>query len=459
MKIREPRSFAKSALLCFLFLVVFTGLQVSGQTGGRFLNGFVPVGGEISGIPDSSPARRKVIDLIQAPITDLRVGNSTILTDPFMPMRVRFRIDADRRREFAYLIFENETRGTDGRMSFPETAGGNIIIRRRYSDGAIDQVKFFLGQGPWVYLRYFPIDDTRTRASFYAYNDVTPLIQDFVLPFSLTRLLTMPTQEVLHILSGNQQWKKFLNPAALYEYADIEYMVEKLRPLLPLLPDAEDGAMDENGHLVRIETLLPNGLPGFNCSGFAKWVADGIYNQLEKRLLKIDELKEKHFTERGSALGIEFEELRDPYFGLDWIRNIGAKINSAYKGVQYGYEDSDVRDLPFFEYTEDAGYRVEDLWQVMYLLAIQEPGRFYLGSVNGEFGENPRLWQHFHIVVFFPWFDESGTFHVSVMERNVETGIDSLQRRYPRYFMHLVSLPTLGGEVFDPPRFVSAGPN
>src|SRR5690554_4325612 len=114
-----------------------------------------------------------------------------------------------------------------------------------------------------------------------------------------------------------------------------------------------------------------------------------MYRQLTGAWLSISDLKEKHFDLRGSAIGLEYEDERDPYFGLDWTRNIATEIARAHLSPAYEPEDSDVRSVPFFEYTEDLGYEVPELWQIMYILAITEPGHWYLGSINGEFGSDP----------------------------------------------------------------------
>ncbi|MFA7565651.1 MAG: hypothetical protein WCY01_01390, partial [Alkalispirochaeta sp.] len=110
---------------------------------------------------------------------------------------------------------------------------------------------------------------------------------------------------------------------------------------------------------------------------------------------------------------------------------------------------------PFARYVEDVGYRVESLSAVLYWLARNEPGTFYLGSVNRLFGSDPVLRQHTHVVVLFPWFDESGRFQVSVMERNVETSLSSLEKRYGKDYIHLVRVR--GNPRFEPPRFQSMG--
>ena len=80
----------------------------------------------------------------------------------------------------------------------------------------------------------------------------------------------------------------------------------------------------------------------------------------------------------------------------------------------------------------------------------------YIGSVNAPSSaadrENaPSLRQHHHLVVLFPVFDERGSFQVVVMERNLETSLASLDRRYAAEYVHLVRIDASG--PFSLPRF------
>jgi hypothetical protein len=135
------------------------------------------------------------------------------------------------------------------------------------------------------------------------------------------------------------------------------------------------------------------------------------------------------------------EDARDPYFGLDWTRNIAvALMQLDHPGTELAPTAADVREVPFSQYVRNVGYPVVDMKEVLYLLAIQDPGYFYLGSVNKEFGTDPVLRQHTHVVVLFPYFTGDGKFRVSVMERNVETSLQSLADRYPDDFIHLVRI-------------------
>jgi len=79
----------------------------------------------------------------------------------------------------------------------------------------------------------------------------------------------------------------------------------------------------------------------------------------------------------------------------------------------------------------------------------------YLGSVNAPSATassdgTPTLRQHHHVIVLFPFFDADGRFQVVVMERNLETSLASLDRRYGGEYVHLVRLDSTG--PFAPPR-------
>ena len=79
----------------------------------------------------------------------------------------------------------------------------------------------------------------------------------------------------------------------------------------------------------------------------------------------------------------------------------------------------------------------------------------YLGSVNAASAVAPQegtptLRHHHHVVVLFPYFDEKGAFQVVVMERNLETSLASLDRRYAKEYVYLVRLDSTG--AFSPPR-------
>ncbi len=318
-------------------------------------------------------------------------------------------------------------------------APGTYVLRRRIADNAFDQIKIFLQRDEGSFLRLRPEGRT-LRMDVHIANTV--MYRNVPVPMSMNRALTAPVESLIRETTGIVDWSLLEVYPDESGYAEIRHMVEEIRRALPGLPNAEDGAMDAEGNLVFIESLVSQErLPGFNCSGFAKWVVDGVYRPETGRYLPIEPLKEKHLGLRGTAWSEPLEDARDPYFGLDWTRNLAVHMAATRRNVDpaiIGRESLDVRDVPTAAYVEDVGYPVDALSSVLYWLALREPGTFYLGSVNRLFGEAPVLRQHTHVVVLFPYFDGEGRFHTAVMERNVETDIQSLERRYGDDFIHLV---------------------
>ncbi len=129
---------------------------------------------------------------------------------------------------------------------------------------------------------------------------------------------------------------------------------------------------------------------------------------------------------------------RDPYFGLDWCRNLAVDLRKAEPGGHVERsEDLDITAVPFFEYKENVGYELEKVKTLLYLQAVKEPGYIYLGAINAPYGRDPVLWQYFHVALFFPWFDKNGDFHLEVMETGSGSSVENLNYRYPGSFVHL----------------------
>jgi hypothetical protein len=170
---------------------------------------------------------------------------------------------------------------------------------------------------------------------------------------------------------------------------------------------------------------------------------------------------------RGSSFTEPWEESRDPFFGLDWIRNLAAEAASTLRSPVYASLDEfEVRTEPFSllisrsengssvnsypGFLENAGYGSEAIQALLYTLAIDEPDNFYLAAVNTEMGpaataENPRgrprLRQYYHIAALVPYFNEYGVFQVAVFESAAETSFNNFKKRYPGQYLNLVRIP------------------
>jgi hypothetical protein len=298
------------------------------------------------------------------------------------------------------------------------------------------------------------------------------------LPIPFARLLTIPVEEVFSI-AGNKFPRRYFEPDA-DNYRDLRLFMARVRERLPELAFQDDGAFDEQGNYVYIETLEAQPVdaePGLNCSGFAKWVVDGILRPLTGKRLGVAPLKQP-FGSRGSSFTDPWEDLRDPFFGLDWTRNLASQAMTVLRSPAYAaLEEIEVRDGPFSQvivrgsganaaessirsypgFLADAGFGFEGLHPLLYTLAIDEPGRIYLASINTEMSPpasednprgRPRMRQHFHVAVLVPYFNEYGNFQVAVFESAEETRFSSFKTRYPDHYVNLVRIPVEG--AFDP---------
>lgn len=392
-------------------------------------------------IPDHSEVRLGARDYIEAPVHELLRMPEQVVEPRLGGPRVRISVQAT--DTHAYLLFVNELD-----EAFPLYAAGTYILRRERETGSVDQLKVFLRSDPRFFVRVWPDGDARSVMTVYLAG--YPLYEHISIPLPIPVIMMQPLEQLLSVAAGRVDWSLFVPDTDREGYATIERMVSRARAALPSLPDAEDGAMDAQGRLVFIESLvLQDQAPGFNCSGFAKWIVDGVCRPLYGTYLSIDEMKRKHLDLRGNRWSAANEDERDPYFGLDWTRNLATAVLSRAHESSVHPEAADVRSVPFHTYVEDMGYQVDELQQILYLLAVEEPGAFYLGSVNQEFGRAPVLRQHVHVVVLFPYFDGDGQFRVVVMERNVESSLESLDARYRGDYIHLVRVA--GTDLFAPP--------
>ncbi|MFP4484540.1 MAG: hypothetical protein ACLFO1_06760 [Spirochaetaceae bacterium] len=396
-------------------------------------------------LPENFEARRALKELIVAPRREAMRSPERVIRQVVGAEAVRYEMRTQ--NGHFYLLFTN--REDD---EFAVYNRGSYIIKRRLDDGAFVQVKVFYRSDPGFFVRMFP-EGNRTVMDLYVGGVRT--YRDVVIPASFGSILIEPFAAVQRMTRDIIRWEELQRVESLRAYESVARMVETARRELPHLPDAEDGAMSADGSLVFIESLvLQDQLPGFNCSGFAKWICDGIAHPATGSFLEIEPLKEKHLDLRGHQWSRLQEEERDPYFGLDWSRNLARHIAAIEPDGSSGElphpEALDVRSVPFSSYVEDVGFPVSELPRIMYFLALREPGHFYIASLSRDFGEDPPLRQHVHVAVLFPYFDADGSFRTAVMERNVETSLESLERRYGEDYIHLVRIRAR--RDFVPPR-------
>lgn len=360
---------------------------------------------------------------------------------------------------------------------YPGTIQGSWILYRNLVDGSPKKIRLYLRSDPYVYVEFRPLSQKKSVLDVVAYSGYIVYAQP--IPFAFQDLYTMPVNQVLSSVQDVFPREYFDVDPRLYR--DMRYFVSLVRNKLKDLEYADDGALDEQGRPVYIASQLPqNSQWGLNCSGFAKWIIDGLVRPVTGKGLLIDELKQP-VAGRGSQFTEPLESVLDPFFGLDWTRNLALQANRILLSSSYAaMQEIEVTETPisqliikkgkqterisFPSYLKNAGFTIEGLPSLMYSLAVRYPQWFYLASVNTDLPVNLRQYpsgtqlppapgsgirRHFHVAVLVPYFTEEGVFKVNVFESAAETSFDAFVHRYPGYQIHLVRIPFLGS--FDPP--------
>jgi len=422
-------------------------------------------------IPDDSALRISVKD------TWLAESPGRVLARPqslhVLPGGTRVELRSEAGQDEFMVIFARELNAANGGSNsghFPGWAQGSWILTRRRDTGAATRIRVFLRSDPYTYVQFRPLSNDKCQMDVVLYDAYA--VRALPLPVTLERLYTMPLAEALN-LAGSKFPRRYFEPDQA-NYRDHRLFIARVRERLAGLNFADDGAIDETGRYVYIATgLEQSGQPGLNCSGFAKWLVDGILRPVTGERLTIPPLKAP-FGERGSSFTDPWEALRDPFFGLDWIRNLASQAGATLRSPAFGgLDEIEVRAEVFSQiiirrgqtavvqsysgFQENAGYDIEGLLPLLYTLAIDDPGRFFFAAVNTEGGppstpDNPRglprMRQYFHIAALVPYFNESGVFQVAVFESAAETSIRAFISRYPGHHVSLVRVPL--ETAFDP---------
>ena len=350
---------------------------------------------------------------------------------------------------------------------FPGWAQGSWMLMRNKRTGAPSLIRIFLRSDQSTYIQFRPFTSDKSQMDAVVYGGYLTRSMPVDVPFE--SLYTMPLNDILRLVQGKFDLRYFEpNPAI---YTDTSRFISNVRQHLPMR-FADDGAIDEHGNYVLINNLRAQNpaTRGLNCSGFLKWLIDGILRPVTGERLLITPLREP-FGQRGSAFTENWEERRDPFFGLDWIRNLAAEANGTLRSPVFrNLEEFEVNrnlftfvmvnennsfvDQSYPGFLREAGYGIEGLRPLLYTLAIDEPYSFYLAAVNNEIANltsrhgTPRLRQYFHVAAIVPYFDEFGVFRIVVFESAVETSYTAFRSRYPEHYVNLVQIPIT--TRFDP---------
>ena len=336
---------------------------------------------------------------------------------------------------------------------------GEWRLSRPAFAGRAEEIRIFPINDENVYLSITPsfVNAAKSFLSIKVYG--LTFAENIPLGAPIERLYTASLESIAAMASPLTPWDIFF-AGDVSAYADARGVVAAIRRNLGALYYADDAAFDEEGRPVHIEDHSPQdaaeieaegAIGGVNCSGFVKWIVDGIVRPVAGSGLFIDPLKTStdnpgtHFTE-------PFRESRDLFFGLDWCRNLAAAVVSLNAGrtVLPHEAGTDVAVSVFAGgngYYKDAGYQSSEILPLMYWLAVNEPGCFYLAALSRERGDPP-LRQFHHTAAIFPYFEEDGAFAVAVFENGEETQVADFLQKNDDAFIHLSRVPLPEHERF-----------
>ncbi len=434
---------------------------------------------EKAGFPENDESRRLLSDAITAPAYSAIESEFRIIRQISDGRLVQFEVRKGVREW--YLIFRNQ-RGTEPRETYPIWGRGTWIVKKDLLTGDYLQAKVFLQDDEESFIRLFPTADGRTRLDVHLYG--CRIGDDVVIPVSFDSLILSPFARIAALTDRSVPWEMLFPDPDAYGYRIVENMALDLglqpsdgrngAPYPELIVEVDDAAVNGGGQNVYIEDgralsagdsasdggTLQAGKTGMNCSGYVKWIADAVYAAWAgipgKVNMDIAPLREptgrrgnNPWSESRSAVGEDARRnldslLRDPYFGLDWNRNLAYAVEEARLERELKPEEKaalDTGELPGVPYRTDMGYELADLDTALYQLAAKRPGAVYLAAVNSRFKpeatrEDPNpipLHQYWHVSVLAPWFDngasggERGRFRVAVLD--VGDVSESLLRR------------------------------
>ena len=280
-------------------------------------------------------------------------------------------------------------------------------------------------------------------------------------------------------------WDLFNPPRYNSPVKAMSRIVENLHyRLVPM----NDACFDHNGNPVHISNSQPQTeleisiamnidqtraevSGGVDSAGFAKWIIDGMVRPVAgqgtiiESLKRATEVPKTHFTK-------PYIDTENVFFGLNWIRNLGAAALSLNLNRTV-YPDSsglDVTDCPFaltdaaafasarssarqpssfLGYQQYAGYQVSYLLPLLYYLAVIEPDHFYLACINSV-PVSTELRMYDRIAVLFPYFDGWGEFHVDIYENGEQILVDEFIEKNKAAYAALVRVRAPEEGLFNP---------
>lgn len=293
--------------------------------------------------------------------------------------------------------------------------------------------------GKSIYMRIFPYED-RVKADVVVYGQ--RIYNRTVIPISWEKILEKNFEDIIDASRAVIDWDLLLAAQNKAHTRNIQTITERIDAALPEINLADSKAMSEKGKWVDIPDGSEYSRALVNSFGFVKWIGDGFYKPATGYLMNLNDLVLRHFEEAPNNNWLIKETFkRNPYFGMDWIKNIGLKLNRL-SVPDVSIDEIEVRSLPFYGFTETAGFDTPALRFVMYYLAAKEPSRFYFISYSrpSRWDGDRTLLEHSRTAVAFPSIDYRGLLNIAYYENGKKFSAEEIENRIGDADIYLIGV-------------------
>lgn len=316
--------------------------------------------------------------------------------------------------------------------SYPINAYGTWVYARKKSDMKPLFIRLYVSKNTDVFIEFRPHKNV-TVADFIVYNSFAVQGVPVGLPFE--KLLTASISDIYSLTKKSLPWN--LIDTQSFDPSDKKYMISVLEKMQNDIADEDDAMFDEHGKLVSIKDGTPHIVSEKNkdkkitlsSCGYVKWVVDGLIDPLASSYLKRGPLIETTVEYADTGFQKTLNNSFSTYFSLDWTRNLAAAALSVRSKKTYLYKDAgvDVNIEPFTSvftkegfknsagYILNTGYQPEYMRSILYVLAVTEPGYFYLGAIRQtDTRQSPEIKVFNDAAVIIPYIDSDGIFKIDV---------------------------------------------
>jgi hypothetical protein len=423
------------------------------------------------GIPDSSEIRAGLeeawftapLDVIRQNAPEIRANNNG---EKFQ-IRLEendstFNVFVSPRALIKVNVYSDKGMYTEEQELYPGDAAGSWVLIRDKRSGKPLRIRYYFLKNSEVFLQFTPQGKIALADlvifGYYAARGVPT-----GMPFE--KFYSASFEDVMTITETKLPWNYVLTDPQQYD--SIKQMIAVIREKLPLITSVPDAMYDENGDLIHISNGkkfekaemadVPEGNLLLSSAGFVKWIADGLVEPMSGGLLKRDPLIKETVSVKDNGRQGVLSQKYDLFFSLNWVRNLASAVVSVYSGKTYLFNQSgvDVTVNPFASsitekgvantvtFVENSGHTVAVLPSLLYVLAATEPGTMYIAAIRGtDRTVSPEIMAFNDCVVFFPYFQEDGSFACNVFMNGREMSLENFCYYYAEDFVYLTRVKT-----------------